>query len=595
MPRRFSLLFALLFSANALVSSTARAQIYAVDFSRGADFPLVKTKFGVYQTPLVTLPRLLGSVPLLREMGARDLRYEIGWGKPDVLAFDQIGGSKAAPTYDFSNLDAFFGALQNIRVRPLVALAYCPTPLQTRTEWARWKDLPSDLAAWGRINRDYAAHFKGRSTVGAPFYEVWNEPDMPEAGGKMFFAGNAQDYGRLYAHSAAGVRAGDGDALVGGPAAAWNLSYLQPILNQPLDFASIHGYDNYAAQIAQMRGALKNRPELPIFLTEYASFTDFAPNGPQSRTEGAMRFLRDAKALLRSADVTKIYWAQWLDAGNSPAMGLVTYDGHRKAIFNAFKIYADLPVDRNFTRSLSVTNAAKDDAKSVDLVASSDPNRAGVVLWNPDAAAREISVDLKNLPFSRGQLQVMRIDAQNASYIDNPASENLQIVQAQPLFGANSRWKGAIAPHGVVYLRLLAAKPRKSTSIRIGDLVNTRHDFPDRASSAFADFDGETSIARLGTGNGRGAVKIGALIDNPRRKFRVAAILDGAANSAAQAELRLSFQLADGTDSMPKTVRVPRKIDLDRLAPANWNQSRIRLDFRLQGLPESRVRFDFSP
>ncbi|PQV63591.1 Glycosyl hydrolases family 39 [Abditibacterium utsteinense] len=581
-------------SNGAASSGAAHAQSYAVDFSRGADFPLVKAKFGVYQTPLVTLPRLLDSVPLLHEMGARDLRYETGWGKPDVLAFDQIGGTRDAPTYDFSSLDAFLGALQKIKVQPLLALTYCPTPLQTRTEWARWKDLPSDLPAWERINRDYVAHLKTSHPQRPPFYEVWNEPDMPEPDGKMFFSGNAEDYGRLYARSAAGVRAGDSNALVGGPAAAWNLDYLRPVLSQPIDFASIHGYNNYSAQIAMMRGALKDRPELPIFLTEYASFTDFPPNGPQSRSEAALRFFRDAKGLLRLSDVTKIYWAQWLDAGNSPGMGLVTYDGHRKAIFNAFKIYADLPVDRNFVAPQSTKNEGQSEEQSVDLMASSDSNRAGVVLWNSGDTARDVTVELKNLPFSRGTLQVMRIDAQNASYVDNPAAENLQILQSQPLSGTHSTWQGAVAARGVVYLRILAAKPQKIRTVRIGDLARTHYNFPNRESNSYADFDGETSIARLGTGNEAGAVQIGALIENPRRQFRVATALDGA-TSGARCELRLSFQLEDGTYSTLKIARVPGKIDLSRLAPHDWNQSRVRFDFGLEGPPQSRVRFDFLP
>ena len=124
----------------------------------------------------------------------------MGWGKPDVLAFDQIGGTPTNLTHDFSMIDAWVGGLKSIGVQPLLALAYDPTPLQTRAEWARWKDLPSDLDAWSAINRAYAAHLKN---FGAD-YEIWNEPDMPEPNGKMFFSGDAADYGRLYGASIKG-------------------------------------------------------------------------------------------------------------------------------------------------------------------------------------------------------------------------------------------------------------------------------------------------------------------------------------------------------------------------------------------------------
>lgn len=200
--------------AAALVLSPTmlRAQTFEVDFAKLGGPPLSRAKFGVYQTPLVTLPRLLHSIPLLREAGVRDFRYEMGWGKPDVLAHDQISGSAARLTYDFSTVDALLSALQAARVRPLLAMSYCPNPLKTRTEWAAWKDMPSDMDAWEQINRDYARHL--RQAHPGVAYEVWNEPDMPEPGGKMFFSGGPEDYARLYSRSQRGLRAGAMSALV---------------------------------------------------------------------------------------------------------------------------------------------------------------------------------------------------------------------------------------------------------------------------------------------------------------------------------------------------------------------------------------------
>ena len=374
-PIRFSITtrFLSAVALTGLCTLTARAQTQTVnvDFSQHQGPPLVKNKFGVYQTPLVTLPRLLNSVDLLKEIKVHDLRYELGWGKRDVLAFDQISGTAQAPLYDFSIIDSFLGALQKAEVRPLLALAYCPLPLQSGRDWANFKDMPNDLPVWQKINRDYVAHLKKQFKNQSPLYEVWNEPDMPEPNGKMFFAGTAQDYARVYENAVRGVRAGDSDALVGGPAAAYDVSYLRPLLKQPIDFASIHGYDNYQVQLDMMRRELAERPDVPIFLTEYASFKELPPNGPQSRYPAAMRFFRDVSGLLEYTDVTKVYWAQWLDAGDAPGMGLITFDGHRKALFNAFKIYGQMPVDRNSVQS---------DAPAIDALASSDEHRAAFCL-----------------------------------------------------------------------------------------------------------------------------------------------------------------------------------------------------------------------
>jgi len=225
-------------AATALLSSSALAQTFDVDFARpSSEPPLVKTKFGVYQTPLTTLPRLLDSVPLLREINVSDLRYEMGWGKPDALAHSQIGGTLAQPTYDFGAIDALISRLRQAGVRPLLAMGYCPDPLKSRTGWAAWKDVPRDLTSWQNINRSYALHLKSQGSS-SPFYEIWNEPDIPEPGGKMFFSGTSGDYGQLYTFAARGLKGGDPDALVGGPAAAYDLAYLAPILSQPMDFDS---------------------------------------------------------------------------------------------------------------------------------------------------------------------------------------------------------------------------------------------------------------------------------------------------------------------------------------------------------------------
>ena len=602
--KRFSLFFlALMFPV------VARAQTFDVDFARASDDPpLVKTKFGVYQTPLVTLPRLLDSVSLLREANIRDLRYEIGWGKPDVLAFDQIGGTPAHLTRDFSMLDAFVGGLNESGVRPLLALTYNPTPLQTRTDWARWKDVPSNLAAWREINRAYAAHLK---KWGAD-YEVWNEPDMPEPGGKMFFTGDADDYARLYSQSVAGVQSGDADALIGGPAAAYDLNYLAPLLNQKLDFASIHAYDNYAGQIANMRGALKNRPDVPIWLTEYASFADLPANGPQSRHAGAMRFFRDAKGLLALTDVTRVYWAQWLDAGNAPGMGLVTFDGHRKAIYNAFKIYAMMPVDRVF---VGADNGSAN-AQGLDAMASSDAHRAGVAIWNVSEQAQTATVQLNNLPFQNGALQTFRIDAAHASYGDDPASEMLAPTQTTPFRGAlDQTWRGEVPAQSVVYLQASdAATPPVAASkaqAKIGDWVRNYHWFADRTAGVIADFDAQSGIARLGTGAGDSA-QIGVVIDNPARQLKVRVEQSNVRGPDALCGLRLDFAARNGQYNRSVLVhngseaaraavlpwgqggraealvaqpdintRQSFTLDLTRLAPPDWNRRRVIISFVL--------------
>ena len=419
--KRYELLTRLLTVLIVLAALTADSEEpqFAVDFSRSAGPPLSKSFFGVYQTPLVTSKRLLASLPLLREANVHDFRYELGWGKPDALAASQISGNAEDPCVDFTALDPFLKGLCEQQVRTLFVLGYCPDPLNSNSGWPAWKDLPRDLKRWQLLCRDYATHWRAPAGFPSPIYEVWNEPDLPEGNSKTFFTGNPTDYGQLYAATVAGVHAGDPDAIVGGPAVAYNLNYLVPLLGQRLDFASIHAYANFPDQLSGLSHALVDRPTIPLYLTEYASFApaDMPPNGPQSRFPAAALFFRDALALLEQPGLAKVYWAQWLDAGNAPGLGFITWDGHRKAIFNALKIYGQLPEHRALVAPAAFGN--------IHLVASSDDHRAGIVLWNEGDLARTTQVDFTGLPFSAGNLEDYCIDAHHGSYVDDPASEEL--------------------------------------------------------------------------------------------------------------------------------------------------------------------------
>lgn len=591
-----------------LCAVSANAQTLTVDFSRwGGGPPLVKTKFGVYQTPLIGQAPLMKSLPLLREINVQDLRYEMGWGKPGALAFDQIGGTAARPKIDFAFLDDFTAGLTAQGVRSLFAMGYCPNPLKSRTDWPAWKDKPNDLEVWRVINQAYAAHLKQKPRLGAS-YEVWNEPDIPDPGGKMFFTGGPPEYQQLYHAAAAGVRAGDPDGLVGGAATAYDLRFLTPILSEPIDFASIHSYDNFAPQLAAVRGALGDKPRLPIYLTEYASFTQFGPRAPVSRHPAAARFFRDVKGMLAETDLAKVYWAQWVDDG----LGMITSDGHRKALFNAFKVYGMMPVDRNMV--------TPDGAEGAGGLASSDGHNAAVVIWNESSTDRPVTVRLKHLPFARGALQVSRIDVDHASWVDNRASENLAVLQTSPVQGASAVWTGMVPAESVVFLMASDGTGQALLRpIRFGSFVRSHGWYRDRNAPAYADYDPRTAIARLGMGDADlGIAQTGAEIDEPPHAFTVQVKKQGPFKSQdvnSLFGLRVDFRSKTGRytrsvlyhdglynprrdaplpwgkgGAVPDAARLrkemttgaPFRIDLTEIAPPDWDRKRILLSFVLQ-------------
>ena len=460
-------------------------------------------------------------------------------------------------------------------------------PLQTRKEWAAWKDVPSDLNAWGRMNEAFAAHLRARGQRGIR-YEVWNEPDMPEGDSKMFFTGSPEDYGRVYRAARAGLRQGDPDAALGGPAIAYDRRYLALILDDEADFASIHAYANYAPQIAGMREALRDRPDLPILLTEYASFTEFRPDGPTTRSDAAAAFFRDADGLLRLTDVTKVYWAQWID----DTLGLVDRQGHRRAIFNAFRVYAMMPTDR-----VAVSRAPE----GLTVLASAGPTEMGIVVANPTGTDREVALDLAHRPVRSGTLEVRRIDRHHASHGDDPATEALRVDETVPL---GDTWTGTVPAQGVVFLR--AGRPAPAPKIPQGTVVRDLHRFPDRKTAGYAEFDSATWTARLGEGPGL----VGAEIEEPSRRLLVTRVGGG------EAALRVGYRGRDGRftagvlrrtrgfgadpwGGAGRTRDLPRRltIDLAREAPRDWDGRRVTLWFAngvgpTEGAGDaSRVRF----
>lgn len=581
--------------------TTAQVQENAVtihaDFSRWDGPPLAKTKFAVYQTPFLSRKSLLRSTEFLGEAGVQDIRYEMGWGKPDTYAFDQIKGDAVNPTIDFSALDPFVEKLREGAIHPLFALTYNPLPFKNGTDWQRWKDAPNNTEGYRSVVRRYAEHYRTTMRIPGAFYEVWNEPDLPGDGGMVFFNGKPEGYAPLYDAAAPGVRSGDPDAAVGGAGIAYDHAYIRPILatKQPVDFVSIHAYANYASQLNNLRGLVKDRPELPLLMTEYASYDKFGKDAPISRHDGAMRFFKDVHGLLTFTDTPKVYWAQWVDDD----LGMITRDFHRKAIFNAYTLYQkELPVDRS---PVTVVGSG------VNALAGADEHRAGIALWNETAEEKTVTVHLDKLPFVQGNVAVYRIDADNASYTDNPAKERLTALSIGKFAKGVVKWQGKIPGESVVFLKLTGDSTAPTPHKALGKFVRSYYWFPDRQSTAYADFDPHTMTARVGMGgHASGIAQIGTVLDGmpshlSMQVTRRGPFFTGDANALFGVRLDFgdknggyskSVLLHDGSYNPLRTTVLPwgkggtapdisiiKKemmtgkaftVDLKALAPANW-------------------------
>lgn len=454
--------------------------IYA-DFSEEMKNSLIKSKFGVYVCSYVEARRMIRDIEKLKELKPGGFRYDPGWGfgnndrlnSPREFNAPQISGRENALKINFTDFDRLTERLQKLETDIMYVHAYNPLPLQnifnaddltmssTLHRNSNWNTKPNNMEAWEEINYKYAAHWKEKGWK-VKYYEVWNEPDLQT----VFFNGAKEDFFEIYKYGVRGIKRADPYALVGGPALSFDKTWIRPFLIYvkknllPLDFFSFHAYGNPKHALEEMKemiNSVSGFEDINIQMTEYNSFIpatkNFTTMGEIERYHAAAKMLHDFMFFLEQPQIKKVYWAQLNDpevfGEGVDRCGLISMDGHKKASFNAYKIYADMPEKRNKMRT---------DSGCINGFASSDELRACLVLWNMSDSCREIDVCMERLSFRAGLLEVFRIDESHGSYMDNPDDEELSAVEKFHYSGEKLiKWRGRISAGSVVYLVIKAA------------------------------------------------------------------------------------------------------------------------------------------
>ena len=164
--------------------------------------PLLKT-WGV-PAAIFVVTDLIGSsqiplydrlyLALVRAVGARHLRFAVGWDSTEV----------EPGKYDWSAWDALFGLLREAGVTPLPYVCYTPrwlTPSDPKDFWRR----PADPRRFARFVSALVERYRGQ----APSWELWNEPDN-----ELYWLGTAEQFARLVEAGARAVRTADPAARV---------------------------------------------------------------------------------------------------------------------------------------------------------------------------------------------------------------------------------------------------------------------------------------------------------------------------------------------------------------------------------------------
>src|SRR5262245_9192448 len=317
---------------------------------------------------------------------------------------DDIGIYKAAGSYDWTKFDTYLNAIVSAGMRPIMELSFMPTALALN---GSSRDFPKDINAYKQFIQAVVQHCVdkyGAADAGQWYWEVWNEPDYPGFwNGKMAseaVGAKMTDYYELYDAAVDAITAVLPSALVGGPAT----TYYGPIgaflqhcktANKRVTFASSHVYPGGGAtgavasatglvsdndnRIAQITAGGYTVATVKSFNTEWNS--SYSGQGGQTGdvltamdNHWNVGFIIKGVKLLsdkNQGDTAPLdafsYWvlSDVFDESGGPSgsyilgqggnlpfgrvFGLMTFQGVRKAAFNAFKMLSYLGPKRLFS------------------------------------------------------------------------------------------------------------------------------------------------------------------------------------------------------------------------------------------------------
>jgi len=429
-----------------------------------------------------------------RELGMLRVRGH-GVFDDDMSVFH---GTGSTPTYDWTKFDTYLAAIAAAGMRPIMELSFMPKDL---AKAGNSRDPARDLTVYKQFIQAVVQHAVdkfGAADVGKWYWEVWNEPNY-----SGFWNGTMNDYFLMYDAAAAGAVAALPTIKIGGPATTQGSTtqmgdFLKHVKTSGarMTFVSSHAYGGGAAATAPANFGINDNngrvgvitgngystDEIESLNTEWnTSYSgqggNTADNCVSMDTHANAAFILKSVKLL--ADQNKgdkpplsifSYWAvsdvfgeangdagsyiQQQGGGTLPfgsVFGLLTYQGVRKAAYNAFKML-------NYTGSklLSVTGG-KGASDGVDGMASisADNSEVAIIVYNyystiNTTGTDSVTVNVNGLPFAGKNIFVTQfaVDADHS----NPYS--VWSTQGKPKNPTEAQWQAMRAAQ-----HLALAKP----------------------------------------------------------------------------------------------------------------------------------------
>ncbi|MEM2922115.1 MAG: hypothetical protein QXF26_07345 [Candidatus Bathyarchaeia archaeon] len=208
-------------------------------------------------------------------MGVNFIRIHDLWGSADIdIVFPDFSRSPDDENaYNFSSTDKHISMMLRTGTRVIFRLGYS------------WSDPPKnsppkDYDKWAEICLHIVKHYTegwaGGMVRSVKYWEIWNEPDI-----EQFWNGTLEEYFLLYEMTARKIKDFDPSILVGGPALAYDLKFLEEFLSRcrefgtPLDFVSWHVYSKNPYDVYQRALAVRRLMERYGFSDRLSFLTEW--------------------------------------------------------------------------------------------------------------------------------------------------------------------------------------------------------------------------------------------------------------------------------------------------------------------------------
>jgi xylan 1,4-beta-xylosidase len=336
--------------------------------------------FGIGRAGLIMDPNCQAHIrDGVKNLGLEGVRFHALFLE-DVGIYKEVNGT---PEYNWTKTDSIFDFLNNLKIKPVVELAFMPrdlaqNPNQTLMNFRAIASVPKDWNKWKDLIYETVKHFLGRygaETISQWRFEVWNEPDL-NSPGQFWMNASQQDYFKLYDYAVAGAVAAYPDVKIGGPVTSghYKRQYISDFLNHvttqnfadggkstKVDCIIYHTWHEYEQTTEAHFWVLNELKKYPSLNAIETMNTEFGPTWqfnlepqPQETENGAAFLARVAGEISRRCHTDNVpfpfAYSWWVlsdvfDEGNykmdrpfPSCMGLISIQGIYKPAYNVYKM-----------------------------------------------------------------------------------------------------------------------------------------------------------------------------------------------------------------------------------------------------------------